>query len=275
MKYRTTLKCILRRRAQTAAIVVFILTAQTASGQTIPADCIVNPHSVARVGAAAKGVIAEIFVERGDRVSRGQVVAELESSEERSRHALAQMRAGNETPILAARARAETAEAKVARLSRLSDNRIVSQADLAEAVLEARTARLAEEQAILDHAIAAEEVKAAETALERKTVRAPFDGVVTARRLSRGELYNEQDPILTMARIDPLHIETFLPVSRRGMVEIGGKVGIDLETESTIEGKVIVIDPVLDAATGTFGVRIEAPNPDFAILVGQRCTARF
>jgi RND family efflux transporter MFP subunit len=242
---------------------------------TWAADCIVNAHSTARVGAASKGVIADIAVERGDRVVLGQVVAELESSEEQSRKSLAELKASNETPILAARKRAEAAEAKAQRMITLNDRKIISTSELEVAVLEAQTARLEEQQAVLERAIAAEEVRTATAARERKVVHAPFDGVVTARLLSRGELYNEQDPILVIARIDPLHVETFLPVSERGTVRTGQTVWVEMETGSRVEGKVKVIDPVLDAATGTFGVRIEVPNPDLSILVGQRCTTNF
>lgn len=236
------------------------------------ADCIVKAHSTARLGAASKGVISVVHVERGDRVTLGQVLAELESSDEVHRKALAQLRADNDAPILTARNRAETAEAKVKRLTTLNDRKFATQADLEAALLEASTARLDEQQADLDREIAREEARSASSALERKMVRAPFDGVVVERILSRGELYNEQEPIVVVARVHPLHVETFLPLALHARLKVGDKLAIALETGDQAEGAVTVIDPVLDAATGTFGVRLEVPNPDWKILAGQRCT---
>jgi multidrug efflux pump subunit AcrA (membrane-fusion protein) len=41
------------------------------------------------------------------------------------------------------------------------------------------------------------------------------------------------------------------------------------------EAKVIVVDPVIDAASGTYGVRLELPNPDWALPAGLKCRVRF
>lgn len=236
------------------------------------ADCIVKAHSTARLGAAAKGVISTVHVERGDRVVLGQIVAELEASDEGHRKALAQLRADNDAPILTARNRAETAEAKAKRLTTLNDRKFATQADLEAALLEASTARLDEQQAELEREVAREEMRSASSALERKMVRAPFDGVVVERILSPGELYNEQDPIVVVARVHPLHVETFLPLALYSRLKTGDRLQVALETGDTAEGTVTVIDPVLDPATGTFGVRLEVANPDWRILAGQRCT---
>lgn len=234
-------------------------------------DCIVNAHSTARIGASSSGIIAAIHADRSDRVTAGQLVAELESSREETSEALARLRAESDTAIEAARRRAETAELKVERITTLNKREIASAAELEEAVLEAKTARLQEEQALLDQAAARLEMKAASMALQRKKILSPFDGVVTARLMSKGELYNEQNPLLIIARTDPLHVETFLPLSQWEKIERGKNVAVTLETGEEVMGTIIVIDAILDAATGTFGVRIELPNPDGKILAGQRC----
>ena len=114
-------------------------------------------------------------------------------------------------------------------------------------------------------------MQAALAARERKRVRAPFDGVVTDRAISAGELYNEQGTIVTVARIDPLHVDAYLPASRRAELAVGQTATVTLETGGTHEAVVRVIDPVLDAATGTFGVRLDLANPDGAIFAGQSC----
>lgn len=247
-----------------------LLAGGTAAAQA--ADCILNPHSIARLGAPAKGMIESIMVERGDRVAEGDVLVRLESSSEENVERLARMKAENETAIELARKRAEVAEAKADRLTQLGKQRITAKGDVEEAVLEAEAARLQEEQARIDKAVAQGEAEGAASALRRKTVRAPFAGVITERRLSPGELYNEQEPILVLARTDPLYAETYLPSSALKDVRPGMQVRLELETGGTATGTVTVIDPVLDSATGTFGVRIEVPNPDNKILAGQRCS---
>lgn len=234
-------------------------------------DCIVRPKETARLGAAARGVIAAIHVDRADRVAEGQVVAELEASFEESEIALARLRFGNDVAARSARARAETAEANAERLGQLVDKNLVKLAEREQALLEARIARLEEEQAVLDARIAGVQLAAAEAALERKHIRAPFDGVVIERLMSVGELYSEQGPVLVVAMIDPLLVEAWLPAAARGRVQPRAAWPLRLEDGTETEAVVDTADPILDPATGTFALRLILPNPDGAILAGQNC----
>jgi len=256
-----------------AVLITLLLLAAPLRAETV-ADCLVTAKQTARVGAAVKGVIARIAVDRADRVVQGQVLAELESSAEERQIALARLRAGSDIAERLAQRKAETAELKVARFSQLGDSRLISRTELEAAELEARIARLEEEEARLARRIAAEELKAAEAARERKRVRAPFSGVVTARMMAEGELYNEQGPILVLARIDPLLVEAYLPAEHRADIAPGMAARVALETGGTVTARVDLVDPVLDAATGTFGLRLALPNPDGAILAGQSCSLR-
>lgn len=249
------------------------LSLAPASAET--ADCIVNAHSVARLGAAEEGVIAEIAVERGDRFAAGDLLVALEASEEEVRLDLARLRAQSDVSVRAADQRAAIAEERRVRLAGLRAREIAALSVLEEAQVEAIRARLEAEEARLAREIDVLELRAAQAALARKRVSAASSGVVTALLMSEGELYNGQTPILEVARIDPLHVETFLPVSRRPEIAAGARHAVTLETGETVEGVVSVIDPVLDAATGTFGVRLVVPNPEGAILAGQSCTVAF
>ncbi len=249
--------------------------ATLAVGNASAEDCIVDAHSVARLGAAAEGVITRMPVERGHRFAAGDLLVVLESSEEEVRLELARLRAASDVTVRAAEQRAQIAEERSARLASLRAREIASLSALEEAQVEANRARLEAEEARLAKAIDHLEVRAAEAALARKRVLGASEGVVTATLMSEGELYNGQSPMLEVARIDPLHVETFLPVSRRPEIALGARYPIVLETGETVDGVISVVDPVLDAATGTFGVRLTVPNPDGAILAGQSCAVSF
>lgn len=258
----------MRRALRKTVIGLVLASAPSFAGA---ADCLVNAHSTARIGAPIKGIIAHLPVERADRVKAGDILAELEASTEDSALALARLRAQNDVSIRLAQRRAETAALTVARQERLSAQNLIPQSDLEQALLDVASARLEEEQARLAQQQAQLELEAAIAARERKRIRAPFDGVVTARLMSPGELYAEQGPIVVLARVDPLHVETYLPLSRLDDVSAGDLLKVTLETGETVSASVSVIDPVLDAATGTFGVRLVLPNPDGAIVAGQSC----
>jgi multidrug efflux pump subunit AcrA (membrane-fusion protein) len=89
--------------------------------------------------------------------------------------------------------------------------------------------------------------------------------------------FPKQERILKLAQIDPLRVEAYAPVSLLGKVTVGMQAQIKPEdpVSGTYTAKVTVVDRVVDAASGTFGVRLELPNPDFRLSAGLKCTVRF
>lgn len=238
-------------------------------------DCILAPHAVSRLGAAAQGLIAEIRADRGDRVRRGDVLLRLESTEEESRRALARLEAESGIAVDLAERRIAVTEMQANRAAELGRRKVMPLSDVEDATLAAETARLDRDRALLDQARAREELAGAEAAVERKTVRAPFDGVVVERRATLGEMYNQTDPLFVIAGTDPLYAETYLPARAFSRIAQDMEARIDLEDGSSVRGRVILRDPVLDPATGTFGIRLAIPNPDGTILSGLSCEVHF
>jgi multidrug efflux pump subunit AcrA (membrane-fusion protein) len=123
------------------------------------------------------------------------------------------------------------------------------------------------------------EVKRAEEVIAQRTVHSPVNGVVVALLLRPGELTssNQKDPILKLMEIDPLNVELILPVSQYGKIRIGqrAKVTPEQPVGGTYSAAVEVVDPTLDAASGTFGVRLRLPNPGNKIPAGVKCRALF
>lgn len=272
MPYFPARRCAAILRLTAGILLVSGLTAAPAAAQGLEIiNCIVQPRETVRLGVAARGVIARLHVDRADPVRKGMVLAELEASAEESELAMARLRFANDVAARLAKVRAETAEINAERLTQLGDRNLVKMAEQEQAVLEARSARLEEEEAALAAQIAGVQLTAAEAALERRRIRAPFDGVVLQRLMSVGELYNEQGPVLVVATIDPLHVEAWLPATARAQVSPGGLWQVRLDSGQEVQARVDVADPVLDPATGTFGMRLVLPNPDGTILAGQSC----
>jgi multidrug efflux pump subunit AcrA (membrane-fusion protein) len=112
-----------------------------------------------------------------------------------------------------------------------------------------------------------------------RTIRSPFSGVVVEVLLKPGEFgaITFKDPILKLAEIDPLHVEVILPVSVYGKVKPGQRATV--MPEQPVGGRyttaVKIVDRVVDAASGTFGVRLELPNRDRGLPAGVRCKVQF
>jgi hypothetical protein len=83
--------------------------------------------------------------------------------------------------------------------------------------------------------------------------------------------------MLKLAEIDTLYVEVLLPAAAYGKVKVGMEVEIipEIPAGSRHGASVKVIDRLLDAASGTFGVRLELANRQHRIPAGIRCSARF
>ena len=83
--------------------------------------------------------------------------------------------------------------------------------------------------------------------------------------------------VLTLAQIHPLRVEVFVPTAYYGQIQVGSHA--EVRPEQPIGGihiaRVIVVDHVHDAASGTFGVRLTLPNPQLAVPAGIRCNVTF
>jgi membrane fusion protein (multidrug efflux system) len=114
----------------------------------------------------------------------------------------------------------------------------------------------------------------AEVAL--RTIKSPVNGVVVERYMHPGE-FPKQEKILKIAQIDPLRVEAYAPVTMFGKLAVGMTAHVKPEPPLTGEyvAKVTVVDRVVDAASGTFGVRMELPNSEMKLPAGLKCSVRF
>lgn len=265
-----------RRTAIGLAVAALWLGGASPASAKDAVDCLIEPWQRITLSAAIEGVVEEVLVDRGDVVEKGDVLARLESSVERARVRSAQSLAQAVGTIRSGEARLEFANSELERQRRLDAEKVVSQRDFDEArsskmVAEAEllTAREARTQAELDLAHA-------RAVLERRTIRSPISGVVVDRILSPGE-YADPPQILELAQIDPLRVEVFAPLQLFGTVRPGMEA--DVVTEDPVGGThratVTVVDPIVDAASGTFRIRLELPNPDHALPAGLQCRVSF
>jgi len=240
-------------------------------------DCLIEPRVTTKVGAAVTGLMSRVLVNRGDVVKAGQVIATLESAVEEANVALSAARALNDSPIHSANARMGFLQRKFERKEKLKNKEVVSTEAFDEAETEASIARHSMREAELNLRVAQLEKERAEALLHQRKIISPIDGVVTEKALSEGEYRYETNHIVTIAQLDPLHVEVFVPIALYGQTHVGATVFVMPEQPigGRHPGKVIVVDRVLDAASNTFGVRIELPNPSLTLPAGLRCKVRF
>lgn len=242
-------------------------------------DCVIEARQEVDVRASAEGVIESVLVKRGEAVKKGQPLAKLSSGPELAALNLARSRASMEGELKAAEARLDLTKKKWERADELHKKNFVSANAKDEAEAEYRLAREQWRAAHESRTLAELEVKRAEEVLAQRSIHSPVTGVVVALLLQPGELAssNQKDPILKLMEIDPLNVELVLPVSEYGKIKLGqrAKVMPEQPVGGSYTATVEVVDPTLDAASGTFGVRLRLPNPGNRIPAGAKCRASF
>lgn len=143
--------------------------------------------------------------------------------------------------------------------------------------LERATGAVAHAQAELSNRRLADlELQRTAAEVNMRTIRSPINGVVVERFMSPGE-FPKQERILKLAQLHPLRVEAYVPISMLGKVSVGMEAQVKPEepVSGVHKAKVTVVDHVIDAGSGTLGIRMELPNPDLRIPAGLKCTVRF
>jgi membrane fusion protein, multidrug efflux system len=194
------------------------------------------PENDVKVLAESQGKVAEVRVEEGDRVAKGEILAQLDQGDAEITLKKAQVKASN------------------ARLNFERAGKV-----LAENLM----SREQYEKIATENEVARQEEAEAAWRLEKTTIRAPFSGHLTERMIRAGQHIRPGDVLFSVADFDPLIARIYLPEKDvLGLTE-GRGVRITLKANETtqVKGRIRQISPVVDPATGTVKVTVEAVTP--------------
>lgn len=241
-------------------------------------DCIIEARQTVEIRSPVEGLIESLGAERGQVVKKGQVLVQLESGPERAALAIAKSKAESSGPLRAAEAKLDLARKKESRAVELARQNFISPNALEEARTERSLAESELRVARENQKLAELDVSRSSELLGMRTIRSPINGVVVDRFMKPGEFAttNVKDPIMRLAEIDPLNVEVILPAKLYGEIKRGDRAEVAPETPAQrFPATVTVVDQVMNAASGTFGVRLELRNPNQLIPAGARCKIRF
>ena len=242
-----------------------------------PLDCLIQPGEVVTVSAPVEGVVEVMLTERGERIRRGDVIAVLESSAERAAVAVAKARAEQVSVLESSKVRVDFGQRRFQRTDEMFKRNLIPLKELDEAETAKILAELSVKEAHEATRIATLEYERAKALLDLRTIRSPVAGVVMERLRSPGELADRERPILKIAQVDPLRIDVVVPLALYGKIAVRQPVEVTPEAPLNRPRRAVVtaVGPVADAASGTFGVRLEMANGDQAVPGGLKCQARF
>lgn len=245
-----------------------------------PHDCLIEPFQTVDVGSPLSGLLDRVTVKRGDRVTKGQTVATLESRAEQASAELARYKSEISGPSRSAESKIEFSKKKFLRRKDMAAEKHIPAQERDDAESDLRLAEAELQIAKENRQIAKIEFQQQSGLLNLRTIRSPFDGVVTDQMLYPGEIVETSGAkkgILKLAQLSPLRVRAILPMAAFGKVAIGASA--EVQPEAPVGGKyparVTAIDRLVDAASGTFLVFLDLPNPKLEIPAGIKCKAAF
>ena len=265
-------------RRGTLLLVLLAALQHRAGAADAPSPCLIEPAQKLAIRSTVTAAIAVMHVDRGSVVKKGQPLVSLDSSVESAALAAAKYRSVMQGQVAAAEARLTHSKDKLGRREELRQQNYVSAQDRDDTAAELRAAEADLLEARDNRQLATLEVQRLAAELSRRVILSPINGVVTERLLQPGEMAQAGESagaILKLAQTDPARVEVVLPAAKYGRVKVGDVVTVKPEAPfaGSYQATVRVVDPVIDSASGTFGVRLDFANPTGAVPLGVRCSA--
>ncbi len=198
----------------------------------------------AELSLEVPGVVEAITFQSGDEVKEGQVLLTLRKQDEEAR-------------LQSLEATASLAQITYDRDLKQLKAQAISQAivDNDEANLRNARAQVAVQKAILD----------------KKTLRAPFDGKLGLRQVDLGQFLAAGTMIATLQSLNPIYVDFLLPQQAVAQIAVGDRVRakIDAFPGHTFEGKITAINPKIETGSRNVQVRATLPNADQKLMPGM------
>lgn len=259
---------------------VVLLLGLAAPLQAATFDCLIEPTQSVEISSPVVGLIDKVNVKRGDRVVRGQLLAQLESKAEQAAADLARFKSEQSGPVLMAERKIDFSRRKYQRRRDMADEKLMSPQERDDAEAELKQAEAELLVAKENRRIAQIEFQQQNNLLSLRAIHSPINGVVVDQPSFPGEVIEPgtgKKPLLKLAQLDPLRVHVILPKGDFGRPTLGMSVEVvpEIPVQGRYTARVKSVDRLIDAASGSFVVLLELPNPKLDIPAGIKCRADF
>ena len=229
----------------------------------------VVPQVEVDISSKLVGRVEKANIREASRVQAGQIIFELDASDQRVQVASAQAR------VAAARARAATARAQLAEVVQQRDRerRLAETGAIAAATaddLAARAKSLEEQVHATDADVKAaeSEVNALSTNLANATIRAPIDGTVVTKPVQLGDVVTPGMPMAKIVDVSSIVVETDVAEARLHLVRKGCpcEIVLDAYPDRRWRGEVVELSPQLNRAKATATAKVRFLERDDTVL---------
>jgi membrane fusion protein (multidrug efflux system) len=196
------------------------------------------------VSADLPGTVARINFDSGKPVRKGEVLVELDTRQERAQ-------------LASLEAQRDLARLNFGRMQQLVNEGVISRMeyDQAAAQQKATEANVAEIRATI----------------ERKTIRAPFSGILGIRKINLGQYLPAGSPVVSNESLNPIYVNIGVPQQATAQVQVGRKLRVTAEDVAgkVFTGSVTAIDSQVDETTRNIQIQATLSNPEGKLRPGM------
>jgi membrane fusion protein, multidrug efflux system len=196
------------------------------------------------ISADLPGTVSKINFQSGQAVKEGDVIVELDTRQERAQ-------------LAALEAQRDLAKINFGRTQKLVDEGVLSRQEYDTSVASQKQteANVGEIRATID----------------RKTIRAPFSGILGIRKVNLGQYLAAGNPIVQLQQLNPIYVDFGVPQQSGTQVKVGGNVTVTAQDLAGKEftGRVTALDAVIDEATRNYQVQATLANPQGKLKPGM------
>lgn len=196
------------------------------------------------VSADLPGTVARINFDSGRAVRQGEILVELDTRQERAQ-------------LAGLEAQRDLAQVNYGRMQQLSNEGVIS--------------RVEYDQATAQQKQTAAQVAEIRATIERKTIRAPFSGILGIRKINLGQYLAAGSPIVDLQSLNPIYVNFGVPQQQAAQVQAGRQVRITAKelSNKVFTGRVTAVDSLVDQTTRNFQVQATLSNPEGRLRPGM------
>jgi membrane fusion protein (multidrug efflux system) len=201
------------------------------------------------VSADLPGIVQSISFDSGKTIKAGQILVQLDTREEQAQ-------------LAEAEAQRDLAKVNFARSQQLASEGVISRMDFDKAAADQRQTEA--------------HVANIRATIERKTIKAPFSGMLGIRQVNLGQYLSAGSPIVPLQSLDPIYINVMVPQQSADKVRVGQRIEATANEVAgqTFSGRVTAIDSVIDESTRNFRVQATLANPGARLRPGMFVQAK-
>jgi len=243
-------------------ICVVVLSTLKAASSGVEIRAVTNPSADITLSYVQPGRIAKVYFKEGEWVKAGQVLIQQDDAVEQIQ--LAQLQAASEdtTQIQASEASLAQKIVDLKKLEKAAANNAATELEVEHSKLNVKMAELSLQLAKFEHEQAKRKYNELKVQIEKMSLKSPINGRIEKIHVETGESINALAEVVRVVQIDPLWIDVPVPLVKATTLNYGktAQVGFPNPNRASLEGRIIYIAAVADAASSTLRVRIEVPN---------------